>query len=237
MKNILRATLIALALTAAPAFATSEHTSAPELPQVDWSINGIGGTFDKAQILRGWKVATQVCLQCHGLKYISARDLTNLGLTEDQAKAIAAELDKKIDDKLVSPLSVEDAQATYGLIPPDLSVMTSARHDGSNYVHALLLGYTEAPADFVGTNYNKYFPGHNIAMPNPLADSAVDYADGSPTTAAQYAEDVAAFLTWAADPHRETRQHLGAYILLYVLAFAALSYVTMKLIWRDVKKA
>lgn len=236
MKSILRSTLVALTLTASPAFADSTHHETTALPQVDWSINGMTGKFDKAQILRGWKVATQVCLQCHGLKYISARDLTTLGLTEDQAKAIAAELDKKLDDKLVSPLSVEDAQATYGLVPPDLSVMTSARMDGSNYVHALLLGYTEAPADFTGTNYNKYFPGHNIAMPNPLAPGAVDYADGSPTTAEQYAEDVTAFLTWAADPHRETRQHLGVYILLYVLAFAALSYATMKLIWRDVKK-
>lgn len=234
MKNIMRSTLVALSLIAAtPAFAAG---TVPPLPQQDWSFEGIGGTFDKAQILRGWKVANQLCLQCHGIKYISARDLTTLGLTEDQAKAIAAELDKKLDEKLVSPLAPEDAKATYGLVPPDLSVITSARHDGSNYVYALLTGYTEAPADFTGTNYNKVFPGNNIAMPNPIVDGAVDYADGTATTAEQYARDVTAFLTWAADPHRETRQKLGAYVLLYVLAFAALSFVTMKMIWRGVKK-
>ena len=234
MKNILRSTLVAFTLLATPTFASE---GGEPLPQVNWSFNGMAGHWDKAQILRGWKVATQVCLQCHGLKYISARDLTTLGLTEDQAKGLAAELDKKLDDKLHSPLAAEDAVATYGLVPPDLSVITSARHDGSNYVHAILTGYHDAPADFTGTNYNKYFPGHNIAMPAPLAEGAVTYADGTATTVDQYAQDVSAFLTWAADPHRGTRQHLGAYVLLYVLAFAALSFATMKLIWRDVKKA
>lgn len=234
MKTLFRSTLVALSLLAAsPALASG--TTHP-LPQVGWSFESVGGIFNKAQILRGWKVATQVCLQCHGLKYISARDLTTLGLTEDQAKAMATEIDKKLDEKLLSPLSSEDAVATYGLTPPDLSVITSARHDGSNYVHALLTGYVEPPADFKGATYNLYFPGNKIAMPAPLAEGAVDYADSSPTTVDQYAQDVAAFLTWAADPHRALRQKLGAYVLLYVLAFAALSYATMKFIWRDVKK-
>ena len=40
-------------------------------------------------------------------------------------------------------------------------------------------------------------------MPPPLAEGAVPYADGTPTTVAQYATDVATFLQWSADPHME----------------------------------
>lgn len=36
--------------------------------------------------------------------------------------------------------------ANGGAYPPDLSLITKARHDGQNYVFALLLGYREPPA-------------------------------------------------------------------------------------------
>ena len=54
--------------------------------------------------------------------------------------------------------------------------------------------------------YNKYFPGHAIAMPPPLSDGRVDYTDGTPATLDQYAKDVTAFLMWAAEPHLEAAQ-------------------------------
>ena len=60
---------------------------------------------------------------------------------------------------------------------------------------SLLTGYEDPPA---GTEvpatlaWNRYFPGHLIAMVKPLSDGQVSYADGSPETEAQYARDVAA---------------------------------------------
>jgi hypothetical protein len=36
--------------------------------------------------------------------------------------------------------------ANGGAYPPDLSLITKARHDGQNYVFSLLLGYREPPA-------------------------------------------------------------------------------------------
>ncbi len=58
-------------------------------------------------------------------------------------------------------------------------------YEGADYIHAILNGYVEAPADFKlgdGMNYNKYFHGHQIAMPQPLTDGAVTFADGAPNT-------------------------------------------------------
>ena len=58
-------------------------------------------------------------------------------------------------------------------------------------------------------NYNKYFPGHQIAMPQPLTDGAVTYADGTQATLDQEAHDVATFLAWASEPELEERHRMG----------------------------
>ena len=60
-----------------------------------------------------------------------------------------------------------------------------------------------------GMHYNVAFPGHQIAMPAPLRDGVVKYADGTPATTENYARDVTAFLAWAADPKLEERKRLG----------------------------
>ena len=44
-----------------------------------------------------------------------------------------------------------------GGLPPDLSLMTKARHGGADYVYSLLTGYMDAPAGVKlaeGANYN-----------------------------------------------------------------------------------
>jgi len=52
-------------------------------PEQAWSFNGIFGTYDRAQLLRGLEVYRGVCANCHGLKYIRFRDLEAIGLSED----------------------------------------------------------------------------------------------------------------------------------------------------------
>ena len=78
-------------------------------------------------------------------------------------------------------------------MPPDLSDIIKARQGGADYVYALLTGYSEPPASMKmgeGMNYNKFFPGHQIAMPQPLHDQQVTYADGTPASSNQMAKDV-----------------------------------------------
>ena len=58
-------------------------------------------------------------------------------------------------------------------------------------------------------NYNKYFPGHQIAMPPPLQDGQVTYTDGTPATVEQMAHDVVTFLAWAANPEMVERKQIG----------------------------
>ena len=150
------------------------------------------------------------------------------------------------------------AAANGGKAPPDLSVMAKARTyergfpwfifdivtqfqaQGVDYIVALLNGYEEPPAGVTvppGGYYNKYYPGHIIAMPKPLSDGQVEYAktpDGKPTapeSVQQYAKDVAAFLMWTAEPHLEARKRIGFCVTVFLIAFAGLMYYTKKKIW------
>ena len=68
-------------------------------------------------------------------------------------------------------------------------------------------------ADFM--NYNKAFPGHQTAMPNPFlgGDGLVKYDDATPPTIDNYARDVVAFLSWAADPTLEERKRMGLLVM------------------------
>ena len=157
----------------------------------------------------------------------------------------------------------KEAGASFnGAAPPDLSVMAKARtverdiawysfpflmlkdlftqyqEQGPDYIYGLLNGYVDPPAGFKlnpGSNYNRVFPGHQIAMPQPLTDGVVDYEDGTPNTLEQESKDVVSFLAWAAEPHLVERKKLGLLVLAYLAALTALLYVAKKTLWRNVE--
>ncbi len=147
------------------------------------------------------------------------------------------------------------AKAAFGVAPPDMSSLADARtyergfpwfifdifsqyqEEGPDYIAAILQGYEKPPAGFhvpPGGHYNKYFPGHNIAMPQPITAGQVKYTDGTPETLHQYAKDVAAFLMWAAEPHMVARKRLGFQVMIFLIIFAGLLYFTKKKVWHDV---
>jgi ubiquinol-cytochrome c reductase cytochrome b/c1 subunit len=160
-------------------------------------------------------------------------------------------------DYFPSPFPNEQAAraANGGAAPPDLSLITKARsyergfpwflfdfftqfqEQGPNYVAGILQGFEDKPPAGVtipdGSYYNKYFPGHSIKMPKPLSDGQVTFDDGSPTTVAQYAHDVTAFLMWAAEPKMEARKKLGAQVFVVLIIFAILMFFTKKRVWAD----
>jgi ubiquinol-cytochrome c reductase cytochrome c1 subunit len=127
---------------------------------------------------------------------------------------------------------------------------------GPEYIHAILTGYEDnpacAPEDTEGY-YNTAFPnggvpdackdehGHAtipgswIAMPPPLSDDQVTYADGTPTTVDQMSMDAAAFLMWTAEPKLNARKEAGFTAVLILLVLAGLLYFTNKRIWANVK--
>lgn len=250
-KNIFAAAALA-------AFAWTGATPAAEAvrpPSEDWSFDGLFGTFDRAQLQRGFQVYKEVCHSCHGLKFIAFRNLQALGFTPDQVASIAAEFEvqdgpndegdmfmraAKAADRMPSPFANDQAArvANNGALPPDLSLIVEARKGGADYIHGVLTGYRETPPEGFrlqdGMYYNEYFPGHQIAMPPPLSDDRVTYEDGTQATLDQLSKDVTAFLAWAAEPNLEQSKRLGVSVLLFVLVLTAMLYALKRHIWSDV---
>ena len=242
---------LALASTSLPALAQHGEEHLPKFP---WTFNGLFGTYDRAQLQRGYQVYSEVCSNCHSMKEIYYRNLQEIGLTAEQVKQVATSVQvsgglddegKQIEraglpsDHFKAPYASDKAAraANGGALPPDQSVIIKAREDGSNYVRALLNGYQDAPAGVKvgdGLYYNVWFPGKQLAMPPPLRDGQIDYADKTPGTVEQMSTDVTAFLTWAAEPELERRKQMGLKWVSIFVALTGLTYMVKKKIWKDV---
>lgn len=143
------------------------------------------------------------------------------------------------------------AASNNGKAPPDLSLITKARAGGgdssiryslkhpsgyplgADYLFALLVGYEEAPENFIGENYNKYYPGNSIAMSQPFEQDSVEYEDGTEASLEQIATDITTFLAWAAEPELEERKRLGIKVVLFLIFLTGLMYAVKRKIWSD----
>ena len=270
--------VLGLALAGGPALAAG---SQKEPRTVAWSFNGPFGKFDRAQLQRGYKVYREVCSACHAMSLMSFRNLGQKGgpffdpkypnpndnpVVKALAKEIqVADIDSETGEDLRRDATTADrfpnpypnptaaAAANGGAMPPDLSVMAKARHDGANYIYSLLTGYHAPPAGLQirqGQNYNAYMngdltpfwtgdhkhvpPGGFIAMPAPLRDGQVTYDDGTEATVDQMAKDVAAFIAWTSEPKMVERKQAGFGVMIFLLIFAGLTYASYRRIWKGV---
>ncbi|MBB6123838.1 cytochrome c1 [Sphingobium subterraneum] len=255
----------AVSFVSEPPAPTAEHEFHLHPKEVSYSFNGPLGHYDKAQLQRGFQVFKEVCSACHSLKFVAFRDLEALGYNEAEVKAIAKnwaiktpDVDPKTgemagrapvpSDHFPKPFAnnVAAAAANNNAIPPDLSLMTKARHDGSAYVYSLLTGFQDQPAELLkefpdaktptGLHYNPYFANLNLAMAPPLtAEGQVTYGDGTKPTVDQMAKDVSAFLTWTAEPKLENRKRAGVAALFFLLIATGLAYMSYRNIWANTK--
>ena len=179
----------ALVLVAGPAFAAGE---AKKPADIAFSYEGPFGTYDQAQLQRGYKVYREVCSSCHSMKLLSFRNLGDKGgpfynekykNSNDNpwVKAIAkdyevADIDSETGDAIKRPATSADRfpspfanevaarGANGGALPPDMSLLAKARSGGPDYIYSLLTGYVDPPAGL------KVGPGqhYNPYMPGDL---------------------------------------------------------------------
>jgi len=244
---LVAASLIALS---AAAYAESDEPLPPR--KMSWAFDGVLGTVDKPAAQRGFQIYKEVCSACHSLNRIAFRNLTDLGFSEAEVKALAATYDiqdgpnddgamytrpGKPSDYFPAPYPNENAarSVNHGAAPPDLSLIIKARNGGGNYVYSLLTGFATPPSDVhLADNqyYNPYIAGHRLAMPPPLTDSRVTYTDGTNATLDQEARDVVNFLQWAAEPEMEARKEMGIKALIFLAIFTVFMYIAKRNIWR-----
>jgi ubiquinol-cytochrome c reductase cytochrome c1 subunit len=222
----------------------------------NWPFKGFFGRFDQSSIQRGFQVYREVCASCHGIKYISYRNLKDIGYSPDDIKSIASEYEildgpndegemyerfAKPSDKFVGPYPNKNAAraANNGAYPPDLSLITKARAGGADYLYNLLNGYREEPPvgfDLSeGMYYNIIYPGNQIAMPAPIMDEIVEYSDGTPETQDQIIRDITSFLVWAAEPELEIRKNMGVKVLIFLTFITLMLLGVKRKIWKDIE--
>lgn len=254
--SMLKTTILAVAtvLGLAGGALAQEHKAAPVV-DYRFSFEGPFGRFDQSQLQRGLQVYTEVCSACHGMRYVTYRELGEPGgpsMTEDQVRAYAAmhevtdaatgETRPATPSDHFPPSALENA--------PDLSLMAKARAGfsgphgllvnqlfrgigGPEYIATFVHGFTGESKEEAGVTLyeNHVFPGGWTAMPPPLSDGQVTYADGTEASVEQMSQDVAAFLMWAAEPKMMDRKAAGLTAVLFLLVLTVLLWFTNKKIW------
>ena len=180
--------------------------------QEDWSFAGPFGTYDKAQLQRGLKIYKEVCAACHSLERVAFRNIADLGYTDEQVKAFAAEYEvqdgpnaegEMFTRKAIPtdyfpkpfPNANAAAAANNGAAPPDLSLIAKARgveRGFPTFLFDIFTQYQEAGPDYIHallTGFDEKVPaGMQIAEGthyNPYFISAKALAMAKPLSADQ----------------------------------------------------
>jgi ubiquinol-cytochrome c reductase cytochrome c1 subunit len=151
-----------------------------------WTFSGLFGKYDKAQLQRGLKIYKEVCSACHSMKRVAFRTLEDLGYTEAQVKAFAAEYEvqdgpngdgemytrKAVpSDHFPSPFPNDEAAAAAngGAAPPDFSLIAKARgveRGFPQFVIDMFLPYQEGGPDYIHSLLTGYVePPAGIEVP------------------------------------------------------------------------
>lgn len=217
--RILAAAIVAgssLAL-AGPALAAG---GAEKPPRQTWSFYGPFGTFDKAQLQRGFKVYREVCAACHGLSKLSFRNLSEPGgpgFTEGQVKALAAEFRVKDgpneqgemferpgrpSDRFPKPFPNDEAAkaANNGAVPPDFSVIAKARSYERGfpiYIFDIFTQYQQQGVDYL----TALLLGYEPPPPGVTVEDGLHWNRYFPGNKIAMANPLAAIFDDAGKPH------------------------------------
>jgi ubiquinol-cytochrome c reductase cytochrome c1 subunit len=208
---------------------------------------------DRASLQRGAKLYMNYCSGCHSLKYLRySRMAEDLGLTEEEVMTNLNFTGAKFGEQIQTTMTQEHAQAAFGKMPPDLSLISRVR--GNDWIYTYLKSFYLDESRPVGWN-NTLFP--NVSMPNPLwelqgmqhavlgeKDAAGEAhverlelrAAGSHDAEAfnQSVRDITAFLEYAGEPAALKRQSMGVWVVLFLAVFTFLAWMLKKEYWRDV---
>lgn len=222
----------------------------------DFQHKGHFSTYDHSSLRRGYEVYRQVCSTCHSMENVAFRQLIGVTHTEEQAKALAKSIEVwdaepneegdmyqrpgKLTDTFPSPYrNAQEARfINGGAYPLDLTYVQKARHEGDDYIFALLTGYRQPPPGITlrqGLYYNPYFPGGAIAMPPPLNMEGVEWEDDTFPSISQQAKDVTTFLTWASQPEHDTRKKVGMMGCSMIAASLLIALYRKRFYWNLIK--
>ena len=222
-----------------------------------WRANNDVTDLPSAQ--RGARNFVSYCLGCHSLKYERWSRLGgDLGIPHDVLeKELLPPGDKPLQ-YIQTSMPPADAEAWFGKVPPDLSLMVRAR--GRDYIYQFLKTFYVDLTRQTGAN-NLRLP--TTAMPHVLSElegpkravfTEVSKAGAGGSTremvfdhfeplapgrlsAAEYdafVRDTVNFLDYVSEPTQSVRRALGVWVVLFLLVFTWLAWLVKREYWKDV---
>lgn len=163
-------------------------------------------------------------------------------------------------DPIEVAMPEEESRQWFGVVPPDLTL--EARVRGSDWIYTYLKSFYRDDSRPFGSN-NLLIPG--VAMPNVLAPlqgeqvavkikKSIDFGGKSKQieeishlmllskgTMSQHhfdqtVEDLVNFLTYAAEPVKQERIHLGWFVMIFLSVLLVIMYLLKKVYWARLKQ-
>ena len=224
-KSFLAAIAALLTFAAAPAaFAAGGPVALDAIPAQKLS--------DRTAMQNGAKTFMSYCLGCHGLSAMRYSRLADIGMTEEQIKAIMPP-GAKPGDYIRTSLNRAEAKDWFGAAPPDLSVTARSRSShsgaGTDWVYTFLRTYYEDASRPTGWN-NKTYVG--VGMPHVLWDAQ---KSKPPAEFDSMVGDLAAFLNYVAEPAQFSRKTIGMVVMAFLAIFFVLAWRLNKVYWKNIK--
>jgi ubiquinol-cytochrome c reductase cytochrome c1 subunit len=233
-----------LALAPALAFGAS---SGAKLDYVKIDLN------DKKSLQRGARIFVNYCLSCHSASYMRYNRIgEDLGISEELVQENLLFAADKVGDLMKAVMPKEEAMAAFGVVPPDLTLISRSRN--AEWVYTYMRSFYRDDKAPSGWN-NTVFP--NVAMPHVLYEwqgqqrpvfvkdkDGVSRVKGfelerpGTMSKAEYdgaIRDLTNFLVYLGEPAKLERRHLGGYVIAFLLVLVGLSYLLKKSYWKEVK--
>ncbi|UCH54064.1 MAG: cytochrome c1 [Pseudomonadota bacterium] len=237
----MKRTILLLALVLSPALASA--AGAPvKLDQVKIDLG------DQKSLQNGARIFVNYCLSCHSAAYMRYNRMgKDLGISEELVKENLLFAADKVGDLMKAVMPAEDAKAVFGVVPPDLTVISRSR--GPNWLYTYMRAFYRDDKSYSGWN-NTVFP--HVAMPHVLYEwqgqqRAVFDKDGkfekfeverpgSMSTKDYDAamRDLTNFLVYLGEPAKLERYRLGVWVILFLLVLLVFAYLLKKEYWKDV---
>ena len=241
------------------------------VPSLGWSAGG-GHTFpndsieidwdDKAAMQRGARTFVNYCLSCHSAAYSRFNRVgEDLGIPDNLVRdnlIFTTDMNgekTKIGELMTTTMTQEYAEEAFGVVPPDLTLITRSR--GVDWVYNYLRGFYVDESVPMGMNNGVF---DRVGMPHVLVElqgyqapkyRTVTAADGSEKdiivgfeiikpgsmSKSDYdrtIHDLVAFLDYLAEPYKQTRKNVGTGVIIFLLLFLVLAYALKREYWKDV---
>ncbi len=211
---------------------------------------------DTESLRRGATLFVNYCFNCHSAALMRYNRIgKDLGYDEAQLESLFIFTGAKVGDLMEIAMPPDEAKRWFGVVPPDLSVVSRSR--GVDWIYTYLRSFYKDDSRPWGVN-NAVFK--DVAMPhvlwelqglqaaqfNVLIDeegverrviTGLELVEPGKLSNEQFdaaVRDLVNYLHYMGEPAKKIRLQLGKWVLLYLALFFAVVWLLKKEYWKDV---